>query len=360
MKARNIFLCLVVIAFSIFKMPVLLCNKPKGTESNFFIHTEENSIPNSEKKIGYIFAHGLGASQDQASLFMATSSEKWLINKPLVVFDFPDSKKKPMEYHSLHVNLGQERDISRLKEIHELAEYFLKGYRFIFAGISRGSAAILNYVAEHQPDSVAGIVVECPFDTLNSIIKHLLRRFHVNWVPFSRKIALKLAKNNFPSLNTKGIFPLNVIHKIKSDIPIMIVHSRKDRTIPVNSSRNLYKSLVCAGHNNVYFLELASGEHGKLVHSIESDLYANVLHAFYKKYNLPHDVQFALNGENMLKFCQPTVEEISKKIKKSKSTDDFLDPEFDGDFDDDFFRLEKNFSFELEVSPLSTAIHTLF
>jgi len=358
MKARNILWVTGVLIF-----PLLL----KSAESNFMIHSLNETVSNEavsmEKKVGYIFAHGLGANQEQALLFSPNQTNKWLINKPLVLFDFPDAKNNPMEYHSSHVNLGQEHDIARLKESFEKAESTLQGYKFIIAAISRGSATAINFVALHQPESVAALVLESPFDTITNVIQHLLRRFYVNWVPFSKKIALKLAKSSFPRLNPKGIVPLNVIHKIKSTIPIMIIHSSRDRTIPINSSRNLYRSLLLAGHPHAYFLELASGEHGKLVYSIESDLYAHVLHAFYKKYDLPHNPHFAAQGENMLKHCQPTLDEINKKIKKNRSRSDYLDDDCDeiDDFDPLlYYASEKANHFSLEVSPLSTKMHTIF
>ena len=42
-----------------------------------------------------------------------------------------------MEYHSSHVNLGQEIDIARLKESFEKAKNALEGHRFVLAGISQ-------------------------------------------------------------------------------------------------------------------------------------------------------------------------------------------------------------------------------
>lgn len=347
MKARN----------SIIFMGIFIFSFVYGNEANFTIYHDQ-SLP-LEEKFGYIFAHGLGATQEQASLFLPNNSNKWLIYQPTILFDFPDAKNNAMEYHSQLVNLGQKLDIMRLKDMLEKALALLPDLLVVGAGISRGAAALLNYVALFQPDSIAGLVLESPFDTLTNVIKHLLRRFHLEWVPGSEKLALKIAKSTFPLLDFQGIFPINVVHKIQSHIPIMLIHSRKDRTIPVNSSRNLYRSLVLAGHKNVYFLELASGDHGKLVHSIESDLYATVLHAFYKKYGLPHTPQLAQNGENMLRHCQPTLQEINKKIKKSKNNnEEFNDDVVPIQGYDDY--LTKNNIFELDILPFATKIQALF
>ena len=97
-----------------------------------------------------------------------------------------------MEYHNSYVNLGQDLYIHRLKESHEKALSHFKMNKYVIAGISRGAVTAINYVAEYQPSSIAGLVLESPFDTLQSVIKHLLRRFCVNWIPGAKKLALKL------------------------------------------------------------------------------------------------------------------------------------------------------------------------
>ena len=81
MKARNIFVYTGTLLF-----PALL----ECAEANFMIH-HFDTPSTTEKKIGYIFAHGLGATQEQSALFSSSSTDKWLINKPLIVFDFPNT-----------------------------------------------------------------------------------------------------------------------------------------------------------------------------------------------------------------------------------------------------------------------------
>jgi fermentation-respiration switch protein FrsA (DUF1100 family) len=323
MKARKI----VLFTGSIF-LPVLL----NTAEPNFIIqYCTDSNCP--REKIGYFFAHGLGATQEQGLFFSATN--KWILNKPLVLFDFPDAKNNNMEYYADKVNLGQELDIQRLEWSFKQAINELPDYKLVLAGISRGAATIINFLALNQPQPIAALILESPFDTLRSIIKHLLRRFHVNWIPFSKRLAYKIAKKNFPLLNLDGIFPIHVIQKIPTSIPIFIVHSKRDKVIPINSSRQLYKALLLAGHTDVYILELASGEHGKLAQGLEGELYRNVVHAFYKKYHLPHNPSWAQAGEIMLLYCQPTLEEIIKRIRKKRSSYEII-------FEDDEDEFENN------------------
>lgn len=321
MKARNIIIWLF------FFMPL---QGYSMANPNFIIQSDGNY---SKDKIGYLFAHGLGATQEQFRLFLPAQKDTWIINYPMVLFDFPDSKNNSMEYHHDYVNLGQDLDIERLAWSLEQAQKSLPEYKFILTGISRGSSTIINTVGFHQPSAIAALVLESPFDTVKNVIKHLLIRFHVSWIPFSKQIAHKIAKKNFPLLNLDGPVPLNLINKVSFDIPLIIIHSQRDKTIPINSSRKLYEMLVIAGHPNVYLLELASGEHGKLLEGPEGDLYRNVIHAFYRKHSLPYNVSWAQTGETMLKHCQPTLAEITKKMRKNRGIADFDEDLWNDEFE---------------------------
>lgn len=320
MKARNI------IAYSTL---LFLPTKTFMGEPNFTLH--QNVYEDNPHKVGYIFAHGLGATQEQSLLYLPTQQqqEHWIITKPFFLFDFHDAKNNNMEYYGSKVNLGQELDIERLFMAHIKAGEMLPDHKFVLSGISRGAATIINYVAlqEQLLKLIAALVLESPFDTFTNVIKHLLRRFHVSWFPFSKKIALRIAKKNFPLLNLNGIFPIKTIQKIPHHIPTLISHSRRDRTIPINSSRNLYKAAALSGNPHVYLFEIASGDHGRIVQGPEGNLYVEVVHAFYKKYNLPHHAALAQRGEAMLKHCQPTIVEVNKRIKKTRSLESIYDEE---------------------------------
>ena len=164
-------------------------------------------------------------------------------------------------------------------------------------------------------------MVESPFDTLSSVVNHLLTRYRVGWVPFSKKIGYKVCQKHFPQINPKGLFPINVVEKIPTHLPIMLVHSKKDKTVPINSSRRLYIKLKETGHKNLYLVELQSGNHGKLLFGPDADFYNYVVHAFYKKYNLAHHHEFAQRGQNLLQLCQPAISEVALRMKKTRGLD---------------------------------------
>jgi hypothetical protein len=166
-------------------------------------------------------------------------------------------------------------------------------------------------------------VLESPFDNLKSVIKHLLKRFHMYWMPFSKEIGIKIAQTHFPSLDMDGIFPENSVNSIPKHIPILIVHSKKDKVIPINSSRKLYVALRESEHHHVHLLELDRGTHGKLMIGPDAQIYQDVVHAFYKKYSLPYHEEFACRGEPLLTLCQPSIAEVKKKIKKKRTLEEF-------------------------------------
>jgi pimeloyl-ACP methyl ester carboxylesterase len=286
-----------------------------------------------EKQIAYLFAHGLGATQQQFSLFARVGPERidgsykgnsyWFLYDPLVLFNFPDAKNDYGEYVKEHVNLGQKKDIDQLHDAIDRALLQMPGFKFVLTGISRGSATIFNYLALTQPPYVSAVVLESPFDSFKSIINHLLKRFGVQWVPFSDRIGAKIAQSQFPSLNLDGITPLKVASYIPYNVPILLVHSVKDRVVPIQCSRKLYMKLKESGHQHVYLLELPGGDHGKLMNSEHAVLYQNVVHAFYKKYGLPHHEGFAVQGEYMLSMAQPGILEVQSREKRGSGiTDD--------------------------------------
>lgn len=271
----------------------------------------------TSSSIAYVFAHGLGANQTQAAKLFKPHRQESILYGPTAVFDFPDAKKEDNDYNARYVNLGQTRDIQCLAHACNRTRQHLPDCKeIVLLGVSRGSAAILNYAALYPDAPVKAIVAEAPFDHLKNIVKHLLKRFHLSWMPFSKKIGMKLAQQRFHDLNINGLFPINTVTKINKNIPILLVHSQKDAVIPITSVYTLYIALRTSGHDHVYLLDLPSGDHGKLMFSSNALAYQNVVHAFYKKYNLPHHAQSAYKGEKILKYCQPTIQEIKYRLYK--------------------------------------------
>jgi pimeloyl-ACP methyl ester carboxylesterase len=293
---------------------LLLPSMLLGTEPNFMIHLPP---PDSMTSVVYLYAHGLGATQQQAQALLP-HNKHWILNRPLAAFDFPDSKPAYMEYDPKHVNLGQQADIDRLRYAYWRTRQELPDYMMVIGAVSRGAVTAFNCMALHQLEYVKALVLESPFDTFANVVKHLLRRFHIGWIPFSRKLAIRYVKKTFPSFDINGVFPLTVAHMIPHDLPIIIIHGKRDKTIPIKSSRLIYCALLENGHKDVYLLELDEGDHGKLIAGPNGEIYQNVVHAFYRRYDLPHDPLLAQRGEAILNQCQPSLDSMKRYVKKLK------------------------------------------
>lgn len=275
-----------------------------------------------QSNVLYLFAHGLGATgKGQGNIYAQEycnhsypQADTWILGTPLAVFDFPDAKNDNVEYHQNKVNLGQETDIQAFKQAYSKVCDALPDHGVVACGVSRGAVTILNCAA--QLDNLRAIIVESPFDTLKSVVKNLLRNYKVHWVPFSTAIGMKIALNKFPLIDYKGAFPIDHVDKLPKDLPIMLVHSRRDWVVQVNCSRRLYIKLLESNHTNVYYLELASGNHARLLCGPEGQLYHNIVHAFYKKHGLPHDESSAKEGMPHLKHFQPTIDDIKQRLKR--------------------------------------------
>ena len=303
-----------IMAFTTLLVPALLL----AAEPNFTIHYPS---PITDHNIVYLFAHGLGANQHQAQALMPKNNSHWILQEPLAGFDFPDSRPKHMDYDPKLVNLGQSLDIERLLFAYHKTRNEFPNHKIVLSGISRGAVTILNTAAlnpEEFATNVGCIIAESPFDSFSSVVKHLLKRFHIGWIPFSRKLAIRYVKKTFPQFDINGIFPINIAHLIPPGMPIMIVCVDPDKTVPSKSPCMLYTLLVETGHTEVYLLKLAAGNHGKLIMGPEGEVYQNVIHAFYKRYELPYEESFAKKGESILRFCQPNLQEMNKYVKKLK------------------------------------------
>lgn len=315
-------------------------------EPCFTIHKTDTV---TEHKVAMVYAHGIASTHNQSRHFSKylnrsidgtyTTNRYWLFAEPVVTFNFPDSQEQG-QFNYAYVNLGQKIDQDRLdfafkKTLEELPTCT----QIIGAGISRGATTWLNYAAECRPPQLGALILESPFEAIKSIVNNLLRKFHMSWVPFSTSLTLWAVKKKFTALNVNGPFSLDLVDQIDKDLPIIFIHSRSDQVIPPNSSRKLYVKLLQSGHNHVYILELARGEHGKLMQGMEAELYQNCVHAFLQKYDLPHCAEFAQRGRSLLATCQPSVPEVQKWIKQRRTVP--LYDEFDS-YDDTVFAVDDN------------------
>lgn len=222
-----------------------------------------------------IFSHGFGANKDQA---LAYQPFFYRFGK-LYQFDYPHVD------NIFLVSFAQKNEVKAFNNAitqfnNELKATQDKDYKIVIFGVSNGASNIIGWLAENAHnkdlmDHIAGVVLESPFDSLDSVLKNM-------WIGQRSilKIALLLTK-----YNAKYTQPINAAEKINSEIPILIIASKKDALIPWISSYRLYKKLEKTGHSNISWALLNSGSHANL--AWESDgAYQEAILEFYVKHGL--------------------------------------------------------------------------
>lgn len=252
--------------------------------------------PQDENQPVTIYSHGYMCNKYTAKVFHRTvESGNWWnssahIIGPLVSFNYCDSS------NPLLTNLGQEDDIERL----HLA---CKNYnKVVLAGTSRGAATIVNYLATHKPTNIIGVVLESPFDHIDNVAQYVLSNLKIKNVKNTQNMIQSFW---FRNVDPNGIQPIKVAHDIPKEIPILFICTKGDSLIHHSSTANIYDAIKKAGHTNAHLLTCDHGAHGMIMWSKDGKLFRNVVHAFYKHYNLPCHETWAQYGLDRFVQCQP-------------------------------------------------------
>lgn len=278
----------------------------------------------ANQPVTYLFSHGLGDSHKQAWKYTPARQKKkpYIIQEPLISFDYPDVSKSIFRVNRLQTSLAQDNEIKCL------AQNYYKYKPSVLVGVSRGASALINFMGIYQPTEVGALILESPFDCVNSIVDRLAHETRWAYLPGLKKYGLNIMSFIFCKYRPDGIRPIDQIAKIAKDLPILIICSAQDTLVPVWSTINVYKALIETGHSNTYLLVVPEGKHAELIsHRMYGTIYQHVVHAFYCKHNLPHDQNLARKGSTLLnQWCQPDLKTLQiyypqyLKLSKSFST----------------------------------------
>ncbi len=272
-----------------------------------FLSIVLNSAAENAPMVQYLFSHGLADSHKQAYNYLPSANQKlYILQYPLVTFDYPDVSTGFFKVNRLQTSLAQDNEIQRLCEVYMQN---CTQTTNIVCGVSRGASTLINFMALYNPSNIAAMILESPFDCVENIVHHLAHTTKCGWIPGFKRNGHSFVSFIFCKYNPEGIRPIDVVHQIDKNMPILIVCSQEDMLVPYWSSHNLYKQLRQTGHKNTYILILPAGKHGKLIYEKNYGLlYQDITHAFYQLFNLPHDTQCATRGRPfLLQFCQPDV-----------------------------------------------------
>jgi len=268
----------------------------------------------------YLFSHGLAGSKNQAYLYTKTTpkdgqtvtNKRYILDEPLVTFDYPDSTNRFWKVKRSITCLGQEHEIAELERHYDsiINNSETEEPHIVIFGISRGASAVVNFLGTDERPAIKAAIVESPFDSFLTVQRHLAKRIFLHWIPGIQAICRGITKIVFPKYASDGLHPIDAVKNIRKDLPILFVCSRQDELVHYLCTVNLYQELRQAGHEHAYILILNHGAHGHLLHTVVGTAYQNVVHAFYKKYNLPHDETLARHGKSKLAKCQPKFDKI--------------------------------------------------
>ncbi len=304
---------------SIYKGGIFMIKKIKAifllTIASFFIPTIPNESNQPTEKITSLFSHGIADTRLQAYKYAQITpngfpNDNYLINNRhhiLISFNYPDAGK------SYHINrketsLAQKNEVKALDDAHGNID---NQFGVVGLGVSRGASAFLVWLGTHPDESkvqnIRALVLESPFDSIDSVLRCVIGE-KLYKSPRIRAFSHSLVRFFFSKYDKNYITPIEAAPNVPKNIPILIICSEEDTRVPADLSKKLYDALRATGHDEVHFVKLKHGAHGKLIEGAASETYRNVVHAFYKKYGLPHHEEYAQPGQAILDESQPAVD----------------------------------------------------
>jgi len=269
-----------------------------------------------EHKHNFIFSHGFSVAGGTSKRFVAHD----IVPKDCSSFHYQDARYRieVSDGWELGLNtwdscLAQDGDIEKLaSEINEKDHD-----KIVLFGESRGASAIINYLGSKHVhhNKIKAAVLDSPFDKIPNVITHRMRRLYLDRIIPPKLVEWGLAFFYMRNYKIDGIQPIHSIEKISQEIPLLFLCSQEDTRVPWKSSAQLYKKLREKGHDKAHILMLDCGAHGFLVSGKYGKIYRDVTHAFYKKYGIEYNPDYATAGEDIFAIqCQPTIKEIEDTI----------------------------------------------
>ena len=272
----------------------------------------------SNQEVSYLYAHGLADHKEQAFWYLRQKpngaiNKHYIIDGKLFTFDFPDATKRFWRINFPQCSLGQGNEIYAFYKAYAATREKLtaqnSSQNLVLVGLSRGASVVLAFLGLFNAPQVKAAVLESPFDSLYNVVKTKLSTVD-RLFPWATDITYSLLSIAFMQHKRHGICPIEVVHNIPKDFPLIIISSKQDSTAPCQGAKALYRKLLETNHPNAHILVLDNGRHSKLLKDEQGHIYQNTVHAFYKKFNLPHNPEFAALGQATLQNCQPTLKEL--------------------------------------------------
>lgn len=235
-------------------------------------------------------------------------SEPWYIEK---VFEGHQIDITQVPTPDILIDLGQSLCIQPLRKV--ISKENQKGILYLS---SQGSATGLNYLVEDRGNRINAVIIESVLISGNDAICHTIKNHGEDIVQGSSGLPEKplayywlpyMAKTQFPCYWPGGKQVIKSLSAIPTDIPIIIIHSKKDRQLSYGGACALYYGLRDYGNNNVYFISKEGSDHIRIIKD-EKDKQA--IQYILKRHNiLPQDENYMDEDDVDLALYQPNYEQ---------------------------------------------------
>lgn len=230
----------------------------------------------------------------------AEGIQKWRFQKPYNIRIEGESEigltLKPYLINLFQFNIGQDLDMDIYSKQYDQCCAKNEQGDMVLYGTSRGAATIFNFIATEYSKKtdkrVKAIVLEGCFDAVRnvSMFESLMRLL--------------------PGYKKYGKSPIDLVQDFvtvcnENNIRLLAITSKIDTIVPHKNTMHLCEQLLEKGLKEFYVLELEHSGHRDYTCNDGEDMqrYQKVVHAFYKKYNLPHNPMLAFAGQQELERC---------------------------------------------------------
>ena len=179
-------------------------------------------------------------------------------------------------------NLGQDKDVQAINNTYEqvLSQNVLApNEKMIGYGTSRGAMALINWMAVHKPQKIKALVLEgtpSSFDDIIEFSTGFAKHYYT---------ALKKILTTATAFKADGSNATQSILNLPKDLPIILIASKADTTVPFQCSVKLYELMINNGFTNVQLVLLDKPDHNEYLshNDIDTKIYMDAVRDFYNK-----------------------------------------------------------------------------
>lgn len=279
----------------------------------------ENVVSSKGGNIEFLYCHGIASTGKQVEQYTTNN----LIPESVTAetFDHKDVTQGFWRVNFWNTGFGA-IEVDSLREAYKTVVNIAgvtdkNDKRLVLIGLSRGASAIVSFMAGN-PDKIEALILESPFDSFDSILKNLLAKVDLDGSSTALWLAQQITKLIFWKYDPNQSAPVDHVVSIPNkELPILLICSQDDTLVPCQATLNLFLAFKNNGFTKVH-CALLNGKHGKIcLDSDALEIYKQVIHAFYKQYNLPYEQQFLHAQLNLDALC--VTPEKAQQIIKDKA-----------------------------------------